>query len=462
MKKLILLLFLASVPALAQVPVSSGATKQFSCPGGDATGAINAVLSALSSGSSLEFSKSVCKISGQLLLRGKSHIQLIGNGSQIIQTTVATPCQNDSLTATPIFDIKESTDVTVTQFDLHGVGTDYCNSPSGFSSANGVEIVSSNAVKIIKNTFENFGFAAVLIQRSSGVSISGNIIVGPGPTIVPKGGNGNFAIVTNGAGTGYGNFTITNNRISNTAMGVFIGNDFAHDIVAHNDINVIGQTCVYSYGVEETDDANQCSAPQNSSGGGIVHRLNSNNKLPGTGIIISNNHDNGGQIALTQISGTKSFVGTKIQGNTFENVYSPIQVTASSPKYDAIDLVISGNVITSSTGGFGVQVFGSGVISGNEIDRIPWSCIYAGRSGRGLEILNNKLANCGNSGRGGEAERDGIYANKGTFNIHDNVVSPSSGMLHSLYSGELSTVRHSRNVVPPSYPASFNGKAKPQ
>jgi hypothetical protein len=291
------------------------------CTGsGDDTAAINTSLAeAVAAGSATAlFPFGSCRISGRLTINGATDLRVVGQGTRITQTA----------SDTPMFVISDSTKVDIAGFDLYGLGTDYVDSASSATNAVLVYIVSSAGVNVHDDLLENFGEGGVMIQTSSNITVDRCTIIGPGSGVIPQGGTGNFGILTNDAGAGYGNYRFTNLNISGVATGFFLGNDFSGVIESNDQIAVVGQTCSYMYATGVQINDVQCDATgAGPSGAGVAFRLNWNNTLNGTDNQVTNSTFTGGDLAFTNLSGsTMHFVRPVIDNVTVAGVSSPVVI----------------------------------------------------------------------------------------------------------------------------------------
>ena len=203
--------------------------------GTDSTAVINAAISSAISSktSTLVFAPGTYSVSKPLNIASAATLTLSGYGAKILQTA----------SHTQLFLVTGGSNITIEGFDLIG--------PSDFTGANTLARLidlenSPSNVHILYNRLEAFGAAGVYVANGSNIFIQNNNIIGPGSSLISGGQNYNFGVVAAYTSSGGNGLRILANKITNTATGINVADNWSDVSVSDNQIqNMFGQHGIY-------------------------------------------------------------------------------------------------------------------------------------------------------------------------------------------------------------------------
>jgi parallel beta-helix repeat protein len=306
------------------------------------------------------------KVNGTITLRtGQT---LIGSGATVTQTA----------NNTALFNIVAKTDIRITGFKMVGVGSDFSDSDSSLAVAiygNGSEA----RIWVENNYFYNFSYTTLRAKGSTDVVFTNNVVVGPGLAVLTPITSGKCYGVL--ADSGCNRFIVTNNSISNTAIGIRIEASSNINLENNSVFNIVAQHGFYV----GTSNLNV----------NIVGNTVYNTRLVGIKIQAAN-------------SGTSNYNVT-IVGNTVDTcldqgILLQNANSASAQAVQNINVTVTGNTVRNITStGINIQNVNKGVISSNSVDVCTTSGINLSGSSF-LEISNNVVSNIQLSGIRDQAE----------------------------------------------------------
>lgn len=358
------------------------------------------------------------KVSGAITLQSGTII--VGGFATITQIT----------NLTSIFNIVGRTDITITEVNFVGVGTDYAESDSNPSATAVYSNTGEARIQIIGNKFTNFAYAAVRFKDATDIQFCNNIVVG---VTVP---------VPGVSGRSYGfladydceRVLVSGNTISRGGQGLRI--ESASNVrVSDNYIyDIIGQHGMY-FG---SNMQNLAVTGNNIKGVGLIgiklqsqnDTVNSNN-IAITGNTITSTGDQG--IGLTNATGpsvqpVQNFNVT-ITGNTFSDI------TATAINVQNTNIVAIGNNSIYQANGSGINLSACTFVdvSNNLVTDIQLSGIRDEFPCTNVNITDNILHNCATGAAFGDAY--GIFIQNGAvLEISGNTITDgSAGMVYGIW-----------------------------
>jgi hypothetical protein len=417
---------LAVTPATSAV-ISSGAMVRH-----DDTASLQVAASALVSGQSLYTPFGTYNLSGTVTINGVPYGNISGPGEW-----------NQTLPNTTSLVLEASNNFTINgNAWFNGYGLDYVNTGGGTTAGILAQITTSSSVSVSNSTFSNFGTVGIEIFAATSpaptnFSADNVSFIGPGSSVIPSGGNGNFSIYASGNG-GVG-LKVTNNIATGMGFLTFVYTDWTGLIFSNNIAEPAGEAALYSYGDDGTVTGNTVLVPaSNTTGGCFVFRHFINNH-GSVGLNVSDNFCSAaGQtgLSITPTSGLvvastpcqNSFSQVTIHHNTFVGgAITPIDIEnicydtsheppAYDPAFDIADLTLDHNTVVgdvTSSGRWGINatgITGTSTISDNLVDGAYWACIYAQVDGP-VSMKNNRTSNCGIQNSGGYEYQANIALN---------------------------------------------------
>jgi hypothetical protein len=358
------------------------------------------------------------KVSGTINLQSGTII--VGGFATITQIT----------NLTSIFNIVGRTDITITEVNFVGVGTDYAESDANESATAVYSNTGEARIQIIGNKFTNFAYAAVRFKDATDIQFCNNIVVG---VTVP---------VPGVSGRSYGfladydceRILVSGNTISRGGQGLRI--ESASNVrVSDNYIyDILGQHGMY-FG---SNMQNLAVTGNNIKSVGLIgiklqsqnDTVNSNN-IAITGNTITSTGDQG--IGLTNATGSSvqpiQNFNVTITGNTLSDI------TATAINVQNTNIVTIGNNSIYQANGSGINLSACTYVdvSNNLVNDIEYSGIRDEAPCTNVNITNNILNNCATGASVGDAY--GIFIQSGTaLEIAGNTITDSAaGMIYGIY-----------------------------
>lgn len=358
------------------------------------------------------------KVSGAITLQSGTII--VGGFATITQTA----------NLTSIFNIVGRTDITITEVNFVGVGTDYVESDAN-PSATAVYSNSGEArIQIIGNKFTNFAYASVRLKDATDIQFCNNIVVGV--TVPVPGVSGrSYGFL---ADTGCDRVLVTGNTISRGGQGLRI--ESASNVrVSDNYIyDIIGQHGMYfgsnMQNLAVTGNNIKSTALQGIKVQSQNDTVNSNN-IAITGNTITSTGDQG--ISFTNGTGStlqpvQNFNVT-ITGNTFAD----IAATAINIQNTNIATIGNNSIFQANGSGINLSACTFIDVSNNVINDIEYSGIRDEAPCTNVNITNNILRNCATGAHAGDAY--GIFIQSGTaLEIAGNTITDgAANMIYGIY-----------------------------
>ena len=257
--------------------------------------------------------------------------------------------------------------------NLQGLGFDYVNTVAGHNGARLLALSNTPNPLITNSHFTNWGGDAVHLEDfvgapTSNVKIVNSYFTGPGPAVIPLGGNGNFVVDSHTAGL-HG-ITFSNNHCDGVGTGVELG-EWSGFVYTGNYCNVVGQYAIYSY----ADDG--IVAGNNDTSLYTVYTFRKSN--------LSLNNTVGLNVGPNVISApltgmqfnpltgsTTTFVNLHVHDNTVitQGTGILLENSSGSTTYDFQNASVQNNVMSGSTGNGVVEVTASTNCTGGVVGTV--------------------------------------------------------------------------------------------
>lgn len=358
------------------------------------------------------------KVSGTITLQ--SGTTIVGGFATITQTA----------NLTSIFNIVGKTDITITEVNFVGVGTDYAESDANASATAVYSNSGETRIQINNNKFTNFAYSSVRFKAASDIQFCNNVVVGY--TVPVPGTSGrSYGFL---ADYGCSNLLVQGNTISNGGQGIRIESATNSRVLGNNIYSVLGQHGIYigSNIQNMVVDSNTIK-----SVGLIGIKVQAqNNTVNSNNIVISNNI-----ISATGDQGisTSNAAGGTVQavqnfniaiiGNTLKDI------TATGINVQNTNIATIANNSIYGCGGSGINLSANTFIdvSNNAIVNVVYSGIRDQSACTNINITNNILRNVASGANAGDAY--GIFFQSGTvLEISGNTITDGAAkMVYGIY-----------------------------
>lgn len=298
-----------------------------------------------------------------------------------------------------IFNCENKSNISITGFNLEGLGTDYQGSPS--SKAVGVLCTGAKNLAIADNTFKDFSYSAVsglngidhLTFKFNKVENSFDTEWAKVTPQDPFGRKDNTGITVGGK-----NISILKNSFKNSSQGIIIAENSEFISISDNDI----ENTILEHGMYLDAGLSNISV--------IGNRIKNTQKV---GVKLQN---------FDKHPDTLGYVchNVVVSNNIVDNTGSGgdgilINNTANTPLTLAKNVIVSGNVIRKAgQHGINVRYIDGGVVANNMVNDIMHSGIYIAFT-KGLDVCHNNIRTTQESGIMIESKNDFLNVNSNTI-----------------------------------------------